>query len=433
MRLFVVSPPGLCEFPQVGIEPEGRVSAQEARELRDAFAKSGAGVASGMEMFRRFPTLEHQFRLEFAEKHAAGGIIATAIYLSLVAIVTAVNLFGQLAPIPDASLNLIIFLRLGVAGPALIVILLAVELRPLRPYYQIIVAGAALILGVSVMMISAIMASAGQPQFQMGDVLVVCYTCLFLGLLGNVVSLVAGAFVVAFFGVGISYGVPSDALMFAGSVIIATSLMTVISARRVEHLSRRNFLENRFLNEIAERDGLTGLYNRRKFDELATLVWNQARRDHERLQLLFVDIDCFKSYNDVKGHQAGDQVIRQVARIIDRAARRPLDFCARYGGEEFVLVLYGPHGTELCAVAERIRASVQQEAISHPESDVAEVITVSVGSAAVKPNESRSLSGLIQQADESLYAAKQAGRNLVVHEDVDEFGSTGAFEVPSAG
>jgi diguanylate cyclase (GGDEF)-like protein len=409
------------------------VSAQEARELRDAFANSGADAVSGMEMFDRFPTLEYQFRLEYTNDHAISATIATAIYLALVAIITAVNVFGQMAPPPGDSLSFIVFLRLGVAGPALIAIMLAIELKPLRRYYQTIVAGAAVTLGVSVMAISAIMASAGQPQFQMGDVLVVCYTCLFLGLLGRVVAIVATGLVAAFLGAGVLYGVPGDTLIFAGSVILVTSLMTVISSFRVERLSRRNFLENRFLNEIAERDGLTGLYNRRKFDELARLVWNQARRDRERLQLLFVDIDCFKSYNDEKGHQAGDECIRQVARVIDRAARRPLDFSARYGGEEFVLVLFGADAAEPCTVAESIRAAVQQEAIPHPASDVADCITVSVGSAAVQPNDSRSLSGLIQQADESLYAAKQAGRNLVVHEDVNEFGTTGSFAVPAVG
>jgi diguanylate cyclase (GGDEF)-like protein len=409
------------------------VSAQEARELRDAFANAGASVASGMDMFQRFPALEHQFRREYANIHAVGAMIATAIYLALVAIITAMNVFGQMAPAPGASLSAIIFLRLGIAGPALVAIMLAIELQPLRRYYQSIVAGAALTLGISVMTISAIMASAGQTQFQMGDVLVVCYTCLFLGLLGRVVAFVATGLVIAFLAVGIVYGVPRESLIFAGAVIFVTSLMTVISSWRVERLSRRNFLENRFLNEIAERDGLTGLYNRRKFDELARMVWNQARRDGERLQLLFVDIDCFKAYNDAKGHQAGDQCIRQVARIIDRAARRPLDFSARYGGEEFVLVLYGPNAAEPCEVAERIRSAVQQEAIAHPGSDVADCITVSVGSAAVRPNGARTLSGLIQQADESLYAAKQAGRNLVVHEDVDEFATTGSFEVPEAG
>lgn len=407
--------------------------AQEGKELREAFTRAGPGVASGQEMFRQFPTLEQQFRLAYTNHNAAGAMIATGIYLALIALVTAVNVYGGLAPIPEEALSIVVFLRLGVAGPALIAIMLAIEVRSLRRHYQPIVACAALTLGVSVMTISAIMSTLGQPQFQMGDVLVVCYTCLFLGLLSRIVRIVAAGLVLAFFGVGAGFGVPADSLIFAGCVIIATSLMTAISAHRVERLSRMSFLENRFLNEIAERDPLTGLYNRRKFDELARLAWSQARRDRERLQLLFIDIDRFKSYNDIKGHQAGDQVIRQVARVIDRAARRPLDFCARYGGEEFVLVLYGPRAGEYCAVAESIRAAVQKEGIEHPGSDVAGVITVSIGSAAVKPNNSRTLSGLIQQADESLYAAKQAGRNLVVHEDVDEFSDTGNFEVRVAG
>jgi len=383
-------------------------------------------------MFRKIPALENHFRLAYTNNNAAGALIATAICLALIALVTAADVFDLLAPVPPETLNIVVFLRLGIAGPALVAILLAVEVKGLRRYYQPIVACAAVTLGASVMTISAITATAGQLQFQMGDVLVVCYTCLFLGLLGHVVTIVASVLVVVFFGVGILFDVPADALIFAGSVIVATCLMTVIFAHRVERLSRMSFLENRFLNEIAERDPLTGLYNRRKFDELARLVWGQARRDAERLHLLFIDIDRFKRYNDVSGHQAGDQVIRQVARVIDRAARRPLDFCARYGGEEFVLVLYGAKSTEYCSIAEKIRAAVQQEAIPHPASDVAGVITVSIGSAAVKPNASRTLSGLIQQADESLYAAKQAGRNLVVHEDVDEFGDTGNFEVRRA-
>ena len=409
------------------------MNAHEARELREAYADYGADAGSGVGLFGRFPSLERDFRSQYTDNHAVSAMIATAIYLALVAIVTAFNIFGQLAPAQGASLGFIIFLRLGVAGPALVVIMLAIELRALRPWYQPIVAAAALTLGVSVMAVSAIMASAGQPHFQMGDVLVVCYTCLFLGLLGRVVAIVATGLVAAFLGVGVYYGVPGDALTYAGAVIFVTSLMTVISSFRVERLSRRNFLENRFLNEIAERDGLTGLYNRRKFDELARLVWNQARRERVRLQLLFVDIDCFKHYNDVYGHQAGDECIRQVARIIDRAARRPLDFSARYGGEEFVLVLFGADSAEPHVVGESIRAAIQNEAIPHSASEVADCITVSIGSSAVRPTGGRSLSGLIQQADESLYAAKQAGRNLVVHEDVNEFGTTGSFEIPATG
>lgn len=411
------------------------MSAQEAKELREAFAKSGDDAIASMDMFHRFPTLEHQFRLRFIENHASSATIATAIFLAVAATFTAFNVFGKLAPGPESSLGLIIFLRLGVAAPALVVIMLAIELSALHRYYQPIVAAAALALGVSVMAISAIVAGSGEllNQVQMGDVLVVCYSCLLLGLLARVVIVVATGHIIAFMSVGWLNGSSADALTFGASIIFLTAVMTVISSFRLERLARRNFLENRFLNEIAERDGLTGLYNRRKFDELARLVWNQAQREGARLQLLFIDIDRFKAYNDENGHQAGDECIRQVGRIIDRAARRPLDFCARYGGEEFVLILYGANAAEPYAVAESIRSAIEGEAIAHPTSDVADHITVSIGSAAVKPTGSRSLSGLIQQADEALYGAKQAGRNLAVHEDVDEFGTTGSFEVPAVG
>jgi diguanylate cyclase (GGDEF)-like protein len=406
------------------------VDTREAREIREAFAESGVSAASDMQMFRRFPTLERQFRLEYTNNHATGVLIASAIFLTLIAVATLVNLIGNFRPASADSLRLIIQLRVGLAIPALIVIMLAVGLKTLRPWYQQIAAGAAVMLGVALMTISTIMVDDGQPLYQMSNVLLVCYACLFLGLLGHLTAIVAGGLLAVYVVAGAMFGLPADALRFSAVFIFATSLMTVVSSIRVERLSRKNFLENRFLHEIAERDGLTGLYNRRKFDELLRLAWNQARRNGERIQLLFVDIDCFKRYNDVQGHQAGDECIRQVAQIIETAARRPLDFCARYGGEEFVLVLFGVDQGEQAVVAESIRTAVQREGIPHPASSVADCITVSVGSATVKPTGSRTLSGLIQHADESLYAAKQAGRNLVVHEDVSEFGTTGSFEVP---
>jgi diguanylate cyclase (GGDEF)-like protein len=384
-------------------------------------------------VFSRFPKLEQQFRDLYLSQNQARSTVSTAIYLALLAIVTAVNMFGDVAPLPEGFLRTIFALRLGVACPALMLILCAVEFKACRRHYQPLVASAAVVLGISMMSISAISAARGVPQLQMGDVLVVVYACLFLGLLIQYVIGVACALVAAFLGIGMAAGVEVTDLAFAGAVIVTTALMAVLSAARVERLERTNFLEKRMLNEIAERDGLTGLYNRRKFDMLVRQLWEQARRDKQRLQVLFVDIDNFKAYNDVYGHQAGDDCIRRVARIVDRAAKRPLDFSARYGGEEFVVVLYGPSATDLCVVAEQIRKSVLKEGIPNSGSSVEPVITVSVGSAAVVPNAHRTVAGLIQQADEALYAAKQAGRNLVVHEDVDEFGSTGAFEIPSVG
>ena len=379
----------------------------------------------------RFPyPLEQQFRDAHLERNLPRARFATGIYLALVLVVTAINMFGNVAPPPEGVLAPIYVLRLGVACPALVLILAATYLRPLHRHYQWIAAGAVTLTGLSVMTISALAAASGFPQFQMGDVLVLVYATLFLGLLFRVVVAVAVALGLGFVGIGLALGVPPEDLVFAASVLVATGLMAVLSAGRVERLVRRSFVETQLLNDIAERDGLSGLYNRRMFDTLARRLWQQAQRDTEALQVILVDIDHFKRYNDLYGHQAGDDCIRRVAGIIARAAKRPFDFCARYGGEEFALVLYAPSGADPSALPEQIRRDVMTLALPHAGSDAAQVITVSLGSAIAQVGTKRSLAGLIQTADEALYRAKQMGRNRVLHIDAGMSDTpTGAFKI----
>jgi diguanylate cyclase (GGDEF)-like protein len=397
-----------------------------------------AGEASGrfeaLPAGRRFPPeLEAEFRAANLEQNVPRARYSTAIYLLFVLAVTAMNMLGGLAPMPDDPLQTIFLLRLGVACPALVLILCALDMAPLRKRYQLVVGTAVVALGASVMAISATAAASGSPQFQMGDVLVIVYACLFVGLEYRSVITVASLLVGAFLILGVTFGVAAMDLTFAGLVIIVTALMAVLSAGRVERLQRTRFIEQRKLNELAERDGLTGLYNRRKFDSLASSLWQQAYRDQRLLQVVLVDIDCFKIYNDLYGHQAGDECIRRISRAMSRAARRPLDFCARYGGEEFVLVLYGP--TEITnTIPERIRAEIMEEQIPHQGSTVATVVTVSVGSATGDPASGRSLAGVILQADEALYTAKRLGRNRVVDSGLVEAGvDTGNFALRSVG
>ena len=222
---------------------------------------------------------------------------------------------------------------------------------------------------------------------------------------------------------------PGDQLIFASCVVFATTLMSVLSAVRMERLLRANFIENRLLNDIAERDGLTGLYNRRMFDSLTSRLWLQAKRKQESLQIILVDIDHFKPFNDLYGHQAGDNCIRRVATIIERAAKRPFDFCARYGGEEFALVLYAPSGTIRRHCRSRFAARRSRSPF-RTFTPTPSMLTVSIGSATAAPDSKRSLAGLIQTADEALYRAKQLGRNRALHVDAaDSDTPTGAFKV----
>jgi diguanylate cyclase (GGDEF)-like protein len=376
------------------------------------------------------PEAEAEFATYFIQRSLARARWATAIYLALVAVVTAINMRGSMAPLGETLQQPIYLLRLGIACPALVLILAATVLPELQRHYQWITATSVVVTGMSVMIISGIAAAEGFPQFQMGDVLVVVYATLFLGLLARTVVVVASALMLSFIGIGWYLGVSLDHLIFASSVVFATTLMSVLSALRMERLLRANFIENRLLNDIAERDGLSGLYNRRMFDNLTSRLWMQAQRNQEALQIILVDIDHFKAYNDLYGHQAGDTCIRRVASIIARAAKRPFDFCARYGGEEFALVLYAPTGTDPTVVPEQIRRDIMGLDIPHANADGTRMLTVSIGSATAQSDTKRSLAGLIQSADEALYRAKKLGRNRVLHVDSSESETpTGSFKV----
>jgi diguanylate cyclase (GGDEF)-like protein len=240
----------------------------------------------------------------------------------------------------------------------------------------------------------------------------------------------AGLVIVGHFVTGIGVALPLDALYYSTAILGGAAVVGGISAYNLEHALRTNFLETRRLNELAERDGMTGLYNRRIFDHYVERLWRQSRRDGTAVAIIFVDIDFFKVYNDLYGHQAGDDCLKRVARCIARGAKRPFDFAARYGGEEFVLVLYGPPDDYARSVPEQIRRNVLDLAIPHDGSQVAKYVTVSVGLALATPQTTRSLAGAIQTADEALYQAKREGRNRLVFKDSDSDDvETGNFRV----
>ncbi|WP_325801666.1 sensor domain-containing diguanylate cyclase [Comamonas testosteroni] len=165
---------------------------------------------------------------------------------------------------------------------------------------------------------------------------------------------------------------------------------------------------------LARTDGLTGLSNRRKLDEILDQEWRRARRHQRALSFLFVDIDCFKAYNDSYGHQAGDTVLATVAKCIGNHIRRPGDSAARYGGEEFLVVLPDTPLDGAQLIAETIRDAVCRLAIEHRESAFGH-ITVSIGCATWEPQQADAdMATVIRAADEALYNAKMTGRNKIV-------------------
>lgn len=197
------------------------------------------------------------------------------------------------------------------------------------------------------------------------------------------------------------------------SAVSATVLLVGTLKRQVEARTRELEAANEELHRLSTVDGLTGLANRRCFEQWLARQWRRSARDKAPLSVALVDVDFFKKYNDTYGHQAGDECLRQVTRAIAGRARRPGDFAARYGGEEFVILLADTPLAGALRVGEEIRQLVENLRLPHRASAIGACVTVSVGVASLLPHEGGSQADFIKQADVALYHAKRCGRNKV--------------------
>lgn len=186
-------------------------------------------------------------------------------------------------------------------------------------------------------------------------------------------------------------------------------------AFRALRVSQRKLTESNVeLQRLASLDGLTGVANRRYLDKIRMIEWRRAAREQDWLTLMMIDIDYFKSYNDCHGHQAGDEALRQVARVISSVLKRPADTVGRYGGEEFEVIMPGTSPEGAKAVAQRIQDRLDEERIEHKGSPVSANLTISLGLATTVPTPGADPDSLIAQADRALYLAKEQGRDRFV-------------------
>jgi diguanylate cyclase (GGDEF)-like protein len=184
---------------------------------------------------------------------------------------------------------------------------------------------------------------------------------------------------------------------------------SIVKARVRNHLELKRYRD--FLEVLSTIDGLTGIPNRRHFDEVLDREWRRASRNKSQISLLMIDIDFFKLYNDHCGHLAGDDCLRQLSRGMAEVIRRSEDFIARYGGEEFVVLLPDTNIEGALRVAEKVHEKIKAMNIHHEFSPIANRVTVSIGAGSFTPTDELTRFDLIKAADECLFSAKRNGRS----------------------
>ena len=185
----------------------------------------------------------------------------------------------------------------------------------------------------------------------------------------------------------------------------------IVAARIRNHLSLKRRLD--VLELMSAVDAMTGVPNRRRFDEYMDQEWRRGNRNQYPLSLLMIDIDHFKKYNDTYGHQKGDECLRNVAHEIQQHLRRPSDMVARYGGEEFSIILPDTPLDAALALAGRIRSGIEDLNLEHTGSDTFGHVTISIGVATKVPEDEHSIVSFIKAADKCLYTSKNGGRNRI--------------------
>lgn len=203
-----------------------------------------------------------------------------------------------------------------------------------------------------------------------------------------------------------------DALTLGAIVLLVTALTLAVSAREIRALMVQILQKQINFEQVSWEDRLTGLGNRRHFDEKLDAGWRQAARQGVPLSFIILDVDMFKKYNDKYGHPAGDECLRQVAAALGGCVKRAGDTVARYGGEEFAVVMVHMPMADAKSMGERMRQAVMNIGLEHEPSPYG-VVTISIGGATIIPTQQATPQELVQRADEALYRAKESGRNRV--------------------
>jgi diguanylate cyclase (GGDEF)-like protein len=386
-----------------------------ARQLRQGFGR-----------LKFFDRLETEFRIE--QRLAGLGQLRVMLLLGFMFGLT-IGLFDYLMGdigFSDPS----VLQRSAVNQPLLVLMFVATYFPAGQRFLTLLGVSVGIVVSGGSFIFSSIAELQGVGTATSGQIVGSIFTFFFLGLRFWPATLSVSFIALAFFVVAITSNVPGAAIFYNGMFLTFTTLIGAVGLYNLEYSRRESFLEAKQLAHIASHDPLTGIPNRKIFDERLESAWTQCNYEGKPLLAALLDVDCFKAYNDTYGHQAGDRCLQAVAQSIADTCRRSRDTVARYGGEEFAILLPDCSLDDGQRLIEQVREQVQLLNIEHRESTVARTVTVSAGLAYVMPGTTdRSPQGLLQMADEALYTAKQQGRNRVCVAEPQraEAGKTGIF------
>jgi diguanylate cyclase (GGDEF)-like protein len=354
--------------------------------------------------------LEKEFRRYYMERMLPVARAGIGLGLLLVA---AICLFDMLL-MPQAFVEKAIPMRLTTMLIPMSVALSATFLARERVWLPYLIAFVAFLVGVSTLVFGAMVDRAGEQLVFWGVIFTTFNVYLLLGLTLRQSVFVGWPIFVVYVGTGFVLGAPLQTMAYGILFLGLSNLVGTYASYLLERDAREIFDNKRELTRLAHTDGLTGLFNRRTFDQHLRQLWKQARRDDATIAVLVADIDHFKLYNDCYGHQMGDECIKAVADVLAASVSRPLDIVARYGGEEYVIVLYDPTVSFLESFSRSLCQKVIDLDIEHKASEAQRRVSVSIGAAMTESPDSFPAEQLIRQADDALYEAKDQGRNRAI-------------------
>ena len=302
------------------------------------------------------------------------------------------------------------------------------DVRKTHRNTQLVMCTCALIVHGSLLFIGSVAARHGNFHYQTGSLLIIVLLCTLVSVhfryvLPTILLILVSQLYFS------KFVINARAPVFLDHVFIfsAVAAFACLANARMEHEVRKNFLQSLLLElkkekleqakaallQLSISDPLTGILNRRGFEQSMSKIWLSAIRHKYSVSLLMLDIDFFKQYNDSHGHPKGDLALKVIAEVFQQQLKRPDDMVARWGGEEFAIVLPQTDKQAGLLIAESIRKSIWEKYIVHPESQFEKRITVSIGLVTTIPKPNSSYETLIQQADTLLYQAKNGGRNRV--------------------